>query len=702
MDAHGQGVQHCAVVVPEDIKLTGAKLVFRAFFNEAVTDSRTEKYRSRVITIVYFLEDDTTEMYELARMNDGLPAGKFLQRMQHPALSLDTLRVGGTVTVYGRTLRIVACDERTRKFYDDRGEPQEPNETIPDDDFMQATRKEAERGSLTALSATRAIDKGFAGAGASSRGDYGKKQNPMKRYMEAIKGGRSAVRDTLRSFLEHSDTALEFYVTWDDRGSDEILGSKKYLVLRYHVATDEVEIFYKKGCDDGMGALFFKKDRLPKFAMAHDDRARSCEDGDGSEDYFHWTDLRVGEEIRVLGRTMVVTKCTPATQRFYADHLGLDQNAREVVEVHTKEPTPRRPVPPPTGFGGEEDSLASTKSLMPRVPVDNRPPDPRLEGKALRYDMVLDSDDPIDKIRRFQLSYFLADKSMSVYEQGVPNTGIPAGKFARRDKHKNPATGKVYEASELFLDAKVTVQGFRFRVTHADDFSLGYMESNSGLWPQSSFEFAMSTLKKKMHEKSSEMRKMFRKFDDDKSGSITYDEFQKMLEYYGMYISRAEMVTIMRRLDGDGSGSIGYAEFMQAFADHDDEVGFKGADMRVSTPKSDHAPEGPLDDYDRKVAALEHDEHEARATEQLLQGIARQMKASRGSKLHEVFRRFDDNKDHTVDRREFRAAMGDEGLGFSPEQVGLLERRFFAGGKEECDYRTFMKLVHTYADRPSV
>ena len=259
------------------------------------------------------------------------------------------------------------------------------------------------------------------------------------------------------AFLQHSGTTLDFYMTWDDRGSDVVLGETKYMVLRYHVADDQVEIFYKKGQRVEGGTLFFKKDRLPKFPMAHDDRVRSCEDGDGGEDYVHWSDIRVGEHLHVLGRDMLVTKCTPATQRFYQSQVGIDQNSSEVVEEVPEKVVYRMPTPPPTGFGENEDGMASTRSLMPRAKVNNRPPDPRLDGKALRFDLVLDSDDPIDKIRKFQLSYFLADKSISVHEKAVPNSGIPQGKFARRAKHKNPETDKVYEASELFLGAKVMV-----------------------------------------------------------------------------------------------------------------------------------------------------------------------------------------------------------------------------------------------------
>lgn len=46
--------------------------------------------------------------------NDGLPGGRFLRRGVYPSLTLETLRIGGTVEVFGRSLMVVQCDLAAR------------------------------------------------------------------------------------------------------------------------------------------------------------------------------------------------------------------------------------------------------------------------------------------------------------------------------------------------------------------------------------------------------------------------------------------------------------------------------------------------------------------------------------------------------------------------------------------------------------
>lgn len=53
-------------------------------------------------------------MTHLQVKNSGLPAGKFLKRMQHPAVNPEALRVGENITIYGRTYHICSCDEFSR------------------------------------------------------------------------------------------------------------------------------------------------------------------------------------------------------------------------------------------------------------------------------------------------------------------------------------------------------------------------------------------------------------------------------------------------------------------------------------------------------------------------------------------------------------------------------------------------------------
>lgn len=66
----------------------------------------------------------------------------------------------------------------------------------------------------------------------------------------------------------------------------------------------------------------------------------------------------------------------------------------------------------------------------------------RLEGRVMA---------PADAERRFVLSYFLADDTLSVFEPPVRNSGIVGGRFLERTRvaHVQPAT--------LFVGARLHI-----------------------------------------------------------------------------------------------------------------------------------------------------------------------------------------------------------------------------------------------------
>ena len=74
------------------------------------------------------------------------------------------------------------------------------------------------------------------------------------------------------------------------------------------------------------------------------------------------------------------------------------------------------PIPPYNGFGDEEDSLGYVYKLLPEKPkkdffkyVDN-------DQKILRFTAKLNNKIPEDADRRFLISFFLADDTLSIFE----------------------------------------------------------------------------------------------------------------------------------------------------------------------------------------------------------------------------------------------------------------------------------------------
>ena len=77
-------------------------------------------------------------------------------------------------------------------------------------------------------------------------------------------------------------------------------------------------------------------------------------------------------------------------------------------------------------------------------------------------------------------------------------------------------------------------------------------------------------LMQKLYQQSSSLRKIFRGFDVDKSGSLSRDEFRKVVTRMGFDPHAPEVDEVLNIVDADGNDSIDLAEFA---------AGFQGEDM---------------------------------------------------------------------------------------------------------------------------
>ena len=51
--------------------------------------------------------------------------------------------------------------------------------------------------------------------------------------------------------------------------------------------------------------------------------------------------------------------------------------------------------------------------------------------------------------------------------------------------------------------------------------------------------------------------------DDDKNRKLSFEEFQKGVEEYGLNFTKSEISELFRLIDADHSGSIDYEEFLR-------------------------------------------------------------------------------------------------------------------------------------------
>lgn len=88
-----------------------------------------------------------------------------------------------------------------------------------------------------------------------------------------------------------------------------------------------------------------------------------------------------------------------------------------------------RQFPPYNGWGSEEDSLCSCMGLLPKPPkrdfIKFMEKDRRgLDSNVLRFLARMNTTKPIDQERRFIISYYLSDDTISVFEPPVRNSGM--------------------------------------------------------------------------------------------------------------------------------------------------------------------------------------------------------------------------------------------------------------------------------------
>ena len=72
-------------------------------------------------------------------------------------------------------------------------------------------------------------------------------------------------------------------------------------------------------------------------------------------------------------------------------------------------------------------------------------------------------------------------------------------------------------------------------------------------------------------------KELFNKYDTDKSGTISFPEFQQLLPDLGINLSMPKQIEYFRLCDKDGSGHIDYEEFKVAlFVCDTEEVNHAG------------------------------------------------------------------------------------------------------------------------------
>jgi len=425
-----------------------------------------------------------------------------------------------------------------------------PLNQIPQDPYMQ-TRKSLEAG------APDTWDK------------FRSKRNETKAFNEA-KHGNSVDNSGREGFIKYGNEMLKFRCMWDD--TTHLYGDVIEFTLSYYLADDTIEIVSIPSAlsKETNRMKLLKRSKLPKdFHTTSGLGARPPTDA-----FFHWSDFDIGMELEVYGRCLRVIDADVNTRLFFEQHGGRALGA-PIIPPKAELIVHEREVPPPTGFGSEEDSLRSVAgSLMPGPP----PMKKMGENKVLSFLCSLLSGGIDDVDRRFVLTYYVQDNTLKVVEPPVRNSGFTGGVFLSRRSVKK-ANGEVIHEKDLYLGCRLRVLMHEFLLLETNEGTLRWME-DKGL-PKSNVYMILDRLRPVLYDDavSGRLSQTFQAVEVS-PGIISQDGFrQVMYSTYGLFneqdpekgLTEHEIRTLVRAASKHQGTTFDYEQFVRQIISPTDE-----------------------------------------------------------------------------------------------------------------------------------
>jgi hypothetical protein len=217
-------------------------------------------------------------------------------------------------------------------------------------------------------------------------------------------------------------------------------------------------------------------------------------------------------------------------------------------------------VPPHNGFGDEQDSLGSWQSLAVKpIKKDTRR---QLENstKQLKFQLAFADADSSNSIRRFVLTYFLADGSLSIFEPAQRNSGIVGGKFLNKQRVRRVGEdGKLTNVdlglNDIYVGAQVAINSHLFKVIGTDEKSLELMESEPERFPLCNVPAILTKIRR---HAAGVLQSAFAGFE---SNRMDYKQFATILEGLELPLVEQEMVCVLRYFD-EGDGMVDFRRFV--------------------------------------------------------------------------------------------------------------------------------------------
>lgn len=282
----------------------------------------------------------------------------------------------------------------------------------------------------------------------------------MKQFLEKSLGGGKVASQ--KQFLDHDRQVLRFFTKNEDLP----------FIVHYYLADDTIEIREVHHANDGRDsfALLLRRQKLP-------DRNDVNQPGQNfiGDNYLTCDEIEPNGNINAFGRLFRITGVDQYTQSFYKQKYG---KHFELGQVEYPKPREAKPIqiPPYNGFGDETDTLGYIYKLIPDKPKGNFFKSVDNDKKILRFTARFNTRVPEDVDRRFIISFYLADDSLSIYEPAQKNSGIIEGKFLERRKYKNvDKEGAFITPTDMPIGGDVKINGYSYHILTCDEYTRNYL-----------------------------------------------------------------------------------------------------------------------------------------------------------------------------------------------------------------------------------
>jgi len=286
------------------------------------------------------------------------------------------------------------------------------------------------------------------------------------------------------------------------------------------------------------------------------------------DEYTNITDFSVGKMLNLQGNEFFIYDADEFTRGYFAEELKMPLEERSDVQLPERA-VPRPPTPPYTGFGSWDDSMGSVLNLIPSKPKKDFVKLFQNNGKIVRFTARFAEPKAEDAERLFVVAFHLFDDTLAIYEPPQRNLGIVTGRFLEKGVHLNMQTGNLFQPEDLYSGAIIEVHKRKFELLDCDEYTRKFY-ANDESKNRLDLGTVLEKIKEGMRQQYPLVRDVFRKFDNDKDGVITQNEFKQILEKFGFAnLTDEEVLIVMKYFDTRQDGQVSYNEFCDALLDED-------------------------------------------------------------------------------------------------------------------------------------